>query len=234
MGAIRGVPNCQTTRAPGGTRTLVAALRVRCPRHWTTSASSSVGPEGLEPSPGGLRVRCAAASTLIPSSASLRAEWARRESNPQSDPYKRPALTVELRRHGEWGRRDSNPSPTGLKVRCAAVTPRPQNAGRAYAFPSCCFMVCSSFPVVALRVELSATRLSAGFGQPALDYLVPTSLSARSGWQDSNLRSRAPKARGFAATLHPVIPVRTGGFEPPISWSPTRRDNQASLRSASQ
>ena len=27
-------------------------------------------------------------------------------------------------------------------------------------------------------------------------------------------------------------PVRTGGFEPPISWSPTRRDNQASLRSA--
>ncbi len=26
-------------------------------------------------------------------------------------------------------------------------------------------------------------------------------------------------------------PVRTGGFEPPISWSPTRRDTQASLRS---
>jgi hypothetical protein len=26
----------------------------------------SVGPEGLEPSPGGLRIRCAAASTLIP------------------------------------------------------------------------------------------------------------------------------------------------------------------------
>ncbi len=37
-------------------------------------------------------------------------------------------------------------------------------------------------PVVALRVELSATRLSAGFGQPALDYLVPTdeqAISAR-------------------------------------------------------
>jgi hypothetical protein len=27
-------------------------------------------------------------------------------------------------------------------------------------------------------VELSATRLSAGFGQPALDYHLPTSLSA--------------------------------------------------------
>ncbi len=70
----------------------------------------SVGPEGLEPSPGGLRVRCAAASTLIPCSAFLtRAEWARRESNPQSDPYKRPALTVELRAApGEWGRKDLN------------------------------------------------------------------------------------------------------------------------------
>ena len=32
---------------------------------------SSVGPEGLEPSPGGLRVRYAAASTLIPCFAAL-------------------------------------------------------------------------------------------------------------------------------------------------------------------
>ena len=38
-----------------------------------------------------------------------RAEWARRESNPQSDPYKRPALPVELRAAtGEWGRKDLN------------------------------------------------------------------------------------------------------------------------------
>ena len=69
---------------------------------------ASVGPEGLEPSLGGLRVRCAAANTLIPYSPFLtRREWARRESNPQSDPYKRPALTVELRAAiGEWGRKD--------------------------------------------------------------------------------------------------------------------------------
>ena len=71
---------------------------------------TSVGPEGLEPSLGGLRVRCAAANTLIPSSPLLtRREWARRESNPQSDPYKRPALTVEPRAViGEWGRKDLN------------------------------------------------------------------------------------------------------------------------------
>ncbi len=54
----------------------------------------TVGPEGLEPSPGGLRVRCAAASTLIPCRFY---QSARKESNLRPDPYKRPALTVELR-----------------------------------------------------------------------------------------------------------------------------------------
>ena len=34
-------PNCQRIeRAPGGTRTHAAALRVRCPRRWTTSAAN--------------------------------------------------------------------------------------------------------------------------------------------------------------------------------------------------
>ena len=55
-------------RAPGRTRTGVAALRVRSPRRWTTSAClshlRSLGAEGVEPSSG---------------------------------PYKRPALTVKLR-----------------------------------------------------------------------------------------------------------------------------------------
>jgi hypothetical protein len=92
--------------------------------------------------------------------------------------------------------------------------------------------------VVALRVELSATRLSAEFGQPALDYHLPTSLSIQSGRRDSNPRSRAPTTtaaqRCPAGCRCPTSrhSVRTGGFEPPISWSPTRRDNQASPRSA--
>ena len=118
-------PNCQRSRAPGGTRTHVAALRVRGPRRWTTSAYLSVGSEGLEPSPTWLRTRHAAANTLIPSFVFFRSvpavlvqeHLARRESNPRSDPYKRPALTVELRparrlgdrRFDEWGRRESNP-----------------------------------------------------------------------------------------------------------------------------
>ena len=79
-------------RAPGGTRTLVAALRVRCPCRWTTSAWFSVGPEGLEPSPARLRAGDAAANTLVPS-----IESARRESNPRLGAYKAPALTAELR-----------------------------------------------------------------------------------------------------------------------------------------
>ena len=58
-----------------------------------------------------------------------------------------------------------------------------------------------SWPVVALRIELSTTWLSAACGPPALGYRIH-----QSGWQDSNLRLRAPKARGFAATRHPVCP----------------------------
>ncbi len=69
---------------------------------------ASVGPEGLEPSLGGLRARCAAADTLIPCILLTSTQWARRESNPRPGPYKRPALTTELRA-SEWGRRDSNP-----------------------------------------------------------------------------------------------------------------------------
>ena len=101
MGANKRASDCQTARAPGGTRTLVAALRVRYPRHWTTSAFVSVGPEGLEPSLGGLRVCCAAAdhaahrARLDPIPYSQH-QSARRESNPRPDPYKRSALTVEL------------------------------------------------------------------------------------------------------------------------------------------
>lgn len=80
--------------------------------------------------------------------------------------------------------------------------------GRAYAFQADWLQhpfAPSHLVVVTLRVELSTTRLSAVSGRPALDYHVPTPLSLQSGWQDSNLRLRVPKARGFAATLHPVI-----------------------------
>ena len=64
---------------------------------------ASVGPEGLEPSPGGLRVRCAAAdhaahgARLDPVYLVHSPAMGARDSNPRPGPYKRPALTTELR-----------------------------------------------------------------------------------------------------------------------------------------
>jgi hypothetical protein len=54
-------------RAPGGSRTHVAALRGRSLRRWTISACFGVGPEGLEPSPNRLRAGRSAARTSVPS-----------------------------------------------------------------------------------------------------------------------------------------------------------------------
>ena len=72
----------------------------------------------------------------------------------------------------------------------------------------------------------------------------------KSGWSDSNRRSRASKARGLAATLHPFLglglqagglrwivlfvlqppasslTVRTAGFEPAIPWPPAKCDTR--------
>ncbi len=71
----------------------------------------SVGPEGLEPSLGGLRVRCAAANTLIPfASSGSRPRWTRKrvprcpESNSAQRGYQpclgdRPSTTIYPRRH---------------------------------------------------------------------------------------------------------------------------------------
>jgi hypothetical protein len=56
-------------KAPGGSRTHVAALRVRSPRRWTTSAKFRLGPEGLEPSPTRLRAGRSATRALVPTFA---------------------------------------------------------------------------------------------------------------------------------------------------------------------
>ena len=50
--------------------------------------------------------------------------------------------------------------------------------------------------------------------------------------RDGRTRTCASVLPKHVGSPLPYIPsVRTGGFEPPISWSPTRRDNQASPRS---
>ena len=167
-------------RAPGGTRTLVAALRVRCPRRWTTSALISVGPEGLEPSPGGLRVRCAAASTLIPFSASLRTQN-RRGGNRTLDLTLIRGLLSPLSYAPSVGPKGLEPLPAGLKVRCAAVTPRPQMQVGRMRFHRVCFMVMLLVFSGSPESRTQRYPVISRFGQPALDYHLPTSLSDQVG-----------------------------------------------------
>ena len=163
-----------------------------------------VGSDGLEPSPAWLRARYAAANTLIPCILFTPTHnW--RGGNRTLAPVLIRDLLSPLSYAPMSGAEGTRTLACRIKSPvCCRYTTTPK------CWPGVCLSIvlasssCSSFPVVALRVELSTTRLSAVSGQPALDYLVPTSLSNQSGWQDSNLRLRAPKARGFAATLHPV------------------------------
>ena len=68
------------------------------------------------------------------------------------------------------------PTPTWLKARDAAVTPRPHSwSGVSVSIVELMTSCCSCWlgfeiQVVVLGIELSATRLSAGYGRPALDY----------------------------------------------------------------
>ena len=104
--------------------------------------------------------------------------------NPRPSSYKDAARTTEL--HAVKVRPEGfEPTPRGLKVRCATVTPQPQTRCSGirrlgfrfvwrmlrigYLRQTSLFELHTS-EVVAPRIELSATRLSAGYGQPALDY----------------------------------------------------------------
>ena len=190
------------TGAPGGTRTRVAALRVRYPCRWTTSARFSVGSEGLEPSPGGLRVRCAAANTLIPFFHHQRAHHGR-GGNRTLDLTLIRGLLSPLS-YAPVGSKGLEPSPPGLKVRYAAVTPRPRMQVGRIRFPCVCFMfvllVSSGSPESRTQRHPVISRVWAT--GPRLPILMHFT---QSGWQDSNLRSRAPKARGLTTALHPVF-----------------------------
>lgn len=114
-----------------------------------------------------LRARHAATSTLIPYSCfasrcfSLRAHSARRESNPRRDPYKRPALTTELRAAAIAGQSQlsgaegSRTLTIPLKRRKRyryATTPI---ASRAYAFEPLCSLHRFSFDSELSEVESS-------------------------------------------------------------------------------
>ena len=101
------------------------------------------------------------------------------------------------------------PTPRGLKVRCATVTPQPLgwlwlcvSIEFATAFQSVPFASTQLLQVVAPRIELSATRLSAGYGQPALDYHSLHCI--KSGVSESN---RSPSSQTTCASHYTSLPI---------------------------
>lgn len=115
------------------------------PRHRVTGAASwplddqcwfsRIGPEGFEPSLAWLRARCAACNTSVPASFIRRVDPGGVE--PPSSGYQPLVLPLN---HGSFqfssmGSEGFEPPPSGLKVRRAAVTPRPRpewSSGRAF------------------------------------------------------------------------------------------------------
>jgi hypothetical protein len=108
------------------------------------------------------------------------------------------------------------------------------------------FTSLSSRQVVALRVELSATRLSAGFGQPALGYrsanvvvcqVGMAGLEPASPCSHDHAAHGARWVRRYPASRQSERPDLNRGHRPaqPVgrSWPPARRDTQASPRSVS-
>ena len=109
------------------------------PRRRITGAVSSplddrcsirVGPEGLEPSPARLRAGCAAANTWVPASTTESVGSGGVE--PPSPGYRPGALPLSYKPScfpQAMGPEGFEPPPGGLKVRRAAVTPRPRSFG---------------------------------------------------------------------------------------------------------
>lgn len=92
------------------------------------------------------------------------------------------------------------PAPDGLKVRYAAVTPQPHNElRRTFESLQAKHRKLPFHPtVIALRIELSVIWISAGRGQPALDYHRPSRVPRS---RTENLRF--PKPACYQVHLYP-------------------------------
>ena len=88
---------------------------------------------------------------MIPFVSSTPTPWARRESNPRPGPYKGPALTTELRASGAEGTRT-----LACRIKspvCCRYTTTPKCRPGVSVSIVLASWSCSSFSVVALRVE---------------------------------------------------------------------------------
>jgi hypothetical protein len=80
------------------------------------------------------------------------------------------------------------PPPDRLKVCCAAVTPRPRMRTWRRLFKSSCSIMLSVCAIARDGVEPSLP--------PYQNDVLPLHHQAKSGWSDSNRRSRGPRPRG--------------------------------------
>ena len=133
-----GVPNCQRSQSTGrdsnSRRRITGA--VSSPLDDQCHQSLQWDQTDLNPHLPGLRARYAAANTLIPCSACF-TRRSGRGGNRTLDLVLIRDLLSPLSYAPSVGPKGLEPLLAGLKVRCAAVTPRPRNVGRAYPFQSC-------------------------------------------------------------------------------------------------
>ena len=122
------------------------------------------------------------------------------------------------------GPKGLGPLPPGLKGRYAAVTPRPQMQVGRICFHRACFMLLASSGSPESRTQRHPVISREWATGPRLPFARCRCSSGRDG-RTRTCVSVLPKHVGSPLPYIPLpFPVRTGGFEPPISWSPTRRD----------
>lgn len=145
----------------------------------------SVGPVRVELTTSWLRARCFAfqlqphaSLNWQPGNRTQRVELIRPNRSTRPSP---PALLHPP--SGPGGSRTQ--SPKRLKGAYAAVTPRSRKSVSCCRFQIAGHSLFFSSSVVALRIERSATRVSGGLGQPALDYR--RKLSAISGQRSAGV-----------------------------------------------
>lgn len=204
-------------RAPSENRTHAAALRKRC--HSTRPSVLNyfgVGSVGIEPTSAGLRDRCITLSATIPfvfvcpSRRGRNRTFDRRLIRTLLEPLSC-TPTSEVGRIRTYASRIKSPlccrytttscSGYGYAFQAAKSLPTISDRGWSYTHrcsPCRVFVVTS---VVGLRIELSATRLSDGYGhQPS-----PT-INFKSGTSGSNRKPPAPKAGVLPSAPLPESP----------------------------
>ena len=158
------------------------------------SVYRKVGSAGIEPASSGLRDRCITLSATIPGISLF---------------WRTPRFNFQV------GSTGFEPAPGRLKVCCAASYTTTLQWGRAFASQGH-GVFSRAIPdknvreVVALRIELSAARLSAGLGRPALDYRVFRSVFRR---DCSDRRARSARTAG-RTVLESVSPGLQPGALP--------------------